>query len=175
VILLPGPPHELKGMFQVECHERLRAKLPAQFIAARVLKIAMMGESNCDSRIAPIYTQYTDVQTTILAGAGEIELHLRSSKTSLDEAQERIDELAGELEDELDDSVFSTNGESLEQIAGYYLQMRAATVAVAESCGSPPMATTATRSKRLRTSRPQPCSASAAPSTERTRRNRVAR
>ena len=134
VILLPGPPHELKSMFLAECLERLRAKLPAQFIATRVLKIAMMGESNCDSRIAPIYTQYTDVQTTILAGAGEIELHLRSSKSSPDEAQERIDELAGELEDELDDSVFSTNGESLEQIAGYYLQMRGATVAVAESC-----------------------------------------
>jgi nicotinamide-nucleotide amidase len=34
----------------------------------------------------------------------------------------------------LDDNIFSTNGESLEQIAGYYLQMRGATVAVAESC-----------------------------------------
>jgi nicotinamide-nucleotide amidase len=134
VILLPGPPHELKNMFVSECVERLRAKLPTHFIATRVLKVAMMGESQCDSRIAPIYQQYADVQTTILAGAGEIELHLRSSAATLDEAQQRIDALAGELEDELDDSVFSTNGESLEQIAGYYLQMRSATVAVAESC-----------------------------------------
>ena len=133
-ILLPGPPHELKSMFVAECKERLRERLPARFIATRILKVAMMGESQCDSRIAPIYSQYIDVQTTILAGAGEIELHLRSSGPSLDEAQQRIDELAGELEDELDDSVFSTNGESLEQIAGYYLQMRGATVAVAESC-----------------------------------------
>jgi nicotinamide-nucleotide amidase len=134
VILLPGPPHELKSMFVAECLERLRAKLPPRFIATRVLKVAMMGESQCDARIAPIYTKYTDVQTTILAGAGEIELHLRSSGDTLEEAQQRIDELAGELEDELDDSVFSTNGESLEQIAGFYLQMRGATVAVAESC-----------------------------------------
>jgi nicotinamide-nucleotide amidase len=134
VILLPGPPHELKDMFVQQCLERLRAKLPPRFIATRVLKVAMMGESLCDSRVAPIYKQYTDVQTTILAGAGEIELHLRASGTDLDRAQQRIDELAGELEDELDDSVFSTNGESLEQIAGYYLQMRGATVAVAESC-----------------------------------------
>ena len=134
VILLPGPPHELKDMFVQQCMERLRAKVPPRFIATRVLKVAMMGESLCDSRVAPIYKQYTDVQTTILAGAGEIELHLRASGTDLDAAQQRIDELAGELEDELDDSVFSTNGESLEQIAGYYLQMRGATVAVAESC-----------------------------------------
>ena len=134
VILLPGPPHELQSMFVAECQERLRAKLPSRFLATRVLKVAMMGESQCDSRIAPIYSQYTDVQTTILAGAGEIELHLRASAATLEAANKRIDALAGEIEDELDDSVFSTNGESLEQIAGYYLQMRGATVAVAESC-----------------------------------------
>jgi len=134
VILLPGPPHELKSMFVAECTERLRAKLPVRFLATRVLKVAMMGESACDTRIAPIYTQYTDVQTTILASAGEIELHLHTNGATLEDANERIDALAGEIEDELDDSVFSTNGESLEQIAGYYLQMRGATVAVAESC-----------------------------------------
>jgi nicotinamide-nucleotide amidase len=134
VILLPGPPHELKSMFTKECVERLRAKLPVRFIATRVLKVAMMGESACDARVAPIYQQYADVQTTILAGAGEIELHLKASAATLEEANQRIDALAGEIEDELDDSVFSTNGESLEQIAGYYLQMRGATVAVAESC-----------------------------------------
>src|SRR5258706_3851929 len=134
VILLPGPPHELKEMFLAECLERLRAKLPVRFLATRVLKIAMMGESQCDSRIAPIYTQYGDVQTTILAGAGEIELHLRAGGATLEDAHRQIDALSGEIEDELDDSVFSTNGESLEPIAGYYLQMRGATVAVAESC-----------------------------------------
>jgi nicotinamide-nucleotide amidase len=38
------------------------------------------------------------------------------------------------LEDELDDFVYSTQGESLEQIVGYFLQMRGANIAVAESC-----------------------------------------
>ena len=41
---------------------------------------------------------------------------------------------AVELEDELDDSVFSSHGESLEEIVNYYLQMRNAKLAVAESC-----------------------------------------
>jgi nicotinamide-nucleotide amidase len=121
-------------MFDQQCLERLRAKLPPQFIATRVLKVAMMGESQCDDRIAPIYKEFKDIQTTILAGAGEIELHLRARGADLDAAQQRVDELAGEIEDELEDSVFSTNGESLDQIAGYYLQMRGATIAVAESC-----------------------------------------
>jgi nicotinamide-nucleotide amidase len=134
IMLLPGPPHELKALFEEQCFERLKAKVPEQFIATRVLKIAMMGESACDARVAPIYKRYDDVQTTILAGAGEIQLHLRSRGRSLTAAQERIEKLSGEIEEELGEAVFSRNGESLEQIVGYFLQMRNLTLAVAESC-----------------------------------------
>jgi len=134
IMLLPGPPHELKALFDQQCMDRLRAKLPPQFIATRVLKVAMMPESQCDARIAPIYKRYADVQTTILAGAGEIQIHLKSRAESLEAAQQRVDELIEKIEDELDELVFSDNGDSLEQIVGYYLQMRNATLAVAESC-----------------------------------------
>jgi nicotinamide-nucleotide amidase len=134
IMLLPGPPHELKAMFEEQCVDRLRAKLPPQFIATRELKITGLGESLCDARVAPIYKLYTDVQTTILAGAGEIQLHLKSRAASLEAAQARVDQLVGQIEDELGDSVFSDNGDSMEQIVGYYLQMRNATLAVAESC-----------------------------------------
>lgn len=134
ILLLPGPPHELKALFEEHCFERLRGKLPASFIATQVLKVAMMGESQCDARVAPIYTRYPDVQTTILAGAGEVQLHLRCRADSLEAAQRRVDQLAEEIENELGDFVFASHGESLEQIVGYYLQMRGATIAVAESC-----------------------------------------
>jgi nicotinamide-nucleotide amidase len=134
IVLLPGPPHELKALFEAEVRERLRARVPPAFLATRVLKVAMLGESQVDARIAPIYKQHADVDTTILAGAGEIELHFTTRAETADAAQLRVDEVAGEVEDELDDFVFSRNGESLEQIVGYYLQMRNATLAVAESC-----------------------------------------
>jgi nicotinamide-nucleotide amidase len=134
IMLLPGPPHELKALFEEQCIDRLRAKLPAQFIATRELKITGMGESHCDARVAPIYKSFPDVQTTILAGAGEIQLHIRTRDTSLQAAQQRVDELVAQIEEELGDCVFSDNGESMEQIVGYYLQMRNATLAVAESC-----------------------------------------
>ncbi|MGE5726410.1 MAG: competence/damage-inducible protein A, partial [Acidobacteriota bacterium] len=73
IILLPGPPHELKPLFEEQCLERLREHLPPAFIATRVLKVAMLGESHLDDRIAPIYRRSPSVQTTILAYAGEIE------------------------------------------------------------------------------------------------------
>ena len=134
IMLLPGPPHELKALFEEQCLPRLRTKLPPQFIATRELKITGLGESLCDARVGPIYKLYTDVQTTILAGAGEIQLHLKTRTASLETAQARVDELAEKIEEELGDSVFSDNGDSMEQIVGYYLQMRNATLAVAESC-----------------------------------------
>lgn len=134
LILLPGPPYELKGLFENECLPRLRARIPAQYIAIRTLKMAMMPESQVDARVAPIYKTYTDIETTILAGAGEIQLHLRCRKDSQAEADARVEELAEKIEDELGDAIFSRKGESIEQIVSYLLQMRSMTLAVAESC-----------------------------------------
>ena len=134
IMLLPGPPFEIKPMFDQQCLPRLKEKLPQQFIATKLLRIAMLGESACDQRVAPIYKKYEDVQTTILAGAGDIQLHFRCRKETLEEAQARVDAVADEVEDELGDYVYSSNGETLEEIVGLFLQMRGATLAVAESC-----------------------------------------
>jgi nicotinamide-nucleotide amidase len=134
VILLPGPPSEVKAMFDAQCMERLREVVPRKTIATRTLKIAMIGESQADSRIAPIYTRYKDVDTTILAHTGDITLNLSCSKGDPDAAQARVDELAGKIEEELEEFIYSSHGESLEQIVLYYLEMKGATVAVAESC-----------------------------------------
>ena len=134
VILLPGPPHEMKALFENEVRERLRAKVPPAHLFTRTLRIAMLAESAVDARVAPIYKRYADVETTILAAGGEVELHFKSSAPTLDAAQARADEVAGLVEDELDDAVYSRDGQSLEQIVGYWLQMRGATLAVAESC-----------------------------------------
>jgi len=134
LVLLPGPPNELQPMFEQHCLERLRGKLPAAFLFTRVLKIAMVPESQLDARVAPIYTKAHGVETTILAAPGECQLHLRARAASLAAARTLVDELAEKLEDELDDLVYSREGESLEQVVGYYLQMRNATIAVAESC-----------------------------------------
>jgi nicotinamide-nucleotide amidase len=134
LMLLPGPPHELKALFETECIPRLRARIPEQHIATRTLKMAMIPESQVDARVAPIYKTYTDVETTILAGAGEIQLHLRCRKDSQAEADARVAELAEEIEDELGDAIFSRKGETIEQIVSYLLQMRSMTLAVAESC-----------------------------------------
>jgi len=134
VVLLPGPPYELQAMFEAECLPRLRAKVPAVYIATRTLKMAMIAESQVDARVSPIYKMFSDVETTILAGGGEIQLQLRCRKDSLAEAEARVEELAGKIEDEMGDAIFSRKGETIEQIVSYLLQMRGMTLATAESC-----------------------------------------
>jgi nicotinamide-nucleotide amidase len=134
VILLPGPPFELEGMFNEHCFDRLKLILPEEHLAFCELKIAMVGESTADQRAAKIYKQFTDVETTVLAKAGEVQFHLKARAASQEEADARVEKLASLLEDEFADEIFSSGGESLEQIVGYFLQMRGATLSVAESC-----------------------------------------
>jgi len=134
VILLPGPPNEVKAMFDAQCMERLREVVPRRSIAFRTLKLAMIGESAADARIAPIYTKYKDVDTTILAHTGDITLNLLCAKVDMETAQARVDELASKIEEELEEFVYATEADSLEQIVLYYLGMHGATLAVAESC-----------------------------------------
>ncbi len=132
--LIPGPPSECKPLFETECLPRIRAAAPKRFIAKRTLKAAMIPESQADKLLAPIYQTYTDVETTILAHNGDIQLTLLCSKKNIETAQQRVDELASLMEEALDDWLYSSEGESLEQIVLYYLGLRQATLATAESC-----------------------------------------
>jgi nicotinamide-nucleotide amidase len=137
LMLLPGPPHECLPLFDAECLPRLRATLPVRHMAKRTLRAAMIPESQADKLLAPIYETYPDVETTILAHAGDIQLTLLCSKSNAATAQQRVDELADRLDAAIEDWVYSSDGEtseSLEQIVLYYLGFRQATLAVAESC-----------------------------------------
>ncbi len=134
IILLPGPPSELKPMWEAEVMPRLTEAIPRRYFATRTLKAAMIGESACDARIAPIYRQYNDVETTILAHLGDIQLNLICTKPTLEQAQARVDALAAAIEEELDDVLYSTQGEMLERIVLYQLELAEQTLSVAESC-----------------------------------------
>jgi nicotinamide-nucleotide amidase len=134
VSLLPGPPHELQALWENQVLPKLQAIVPPAAIATRVIKTAMLPESAADARTAPIYKKYLGIETTVLAGQGQVEFHLRATAPTKEEAEEAVANLAGELEDELGDAVFATAGESLEEIVGLYLQMRNVKLAVAESC-----------------------------------------
>jgi nicotinamide-nucleotide amidase len=134
VMLLPGPPHELKAMFANECQPRLAARLPAQVIRTRFFRVACMGESDLDQLIAPVYKNYTNPATTILAGAGDIQIHLRARGETEQEADDLLNAVGPAIEQLLGERIYSRNGAALEAVVGDLLRARGETLSVAESC-----------------------------------------
>jgi len=134
VVLLPGPPHELKAMFTLQVEPRIARLSTGVRLIAREMRVAGMGESDVDQRIAPIYTRHEDVQTTILAAPGEIQIHLRAWTKDPAAAEKQLQGIQESIVLALGEAVFTVNGESMEEVVARELTMRHATIATAESC-----------------------------------------
>ena len=134
VILLPGPPQELKPMFTQEVEGRLAWRTTAVRLYKRELRVAGMAESDVEQRIAPIYTRYPDAQTTILASPGEVQIHLRAWSADATAAEKLLKEMVERVVMALGENIFTTKGESLEEVVARDLNLNGATIAVAESC-----------------------------------------
>jgi nicotinamide-nucleotide amidase len=134
LMLLPGPPHELKAMFTRQCLPRLERRVPKQAIRTLVMRVAGLPESDLDQLISPVYKKYVNPVTTILAAAGDIQVHLRARCDVEKDALALLAEVAGPIELLLGDRIYSRNGEPLEVIVGEILRQAHATLSVAESC-----------------------------------------
>lgn len=133
VILVPGPPGEMKPLVQREVLPRLEQMLPKQAIATLTLRIAGMGESDVDALTAPVYKRYENPVTTILAKAGDITLHFRAQCEEMTDAERLVQEVGDQIRPLLGEKVYSDDGAPLEEAVLRLLQTRGETVAVAES------------------------------------------
>jgi len=133
-MLLPGPPHELKAMFQRQCLPRLARIVPKQAIRTLCLRVTGMPESDLDALISPVYKKYENPATTILAARGDLQVHLRARCATAAEAEALLLEVGAPIEALLGDRVYSRNGDPLEVVVGELLRKTRATVSVAESC-----------------------------------------
>jgi nicotinamide-nucleotide amidase len=134
VVLLPGPPREMKPMFDEHVLPKLATRAGGVRVARRVLRVAGLGESAVDERIAPVYTQYKNPQTTILFTNTDIEIHLTAQGKTEQEAELLLDGLSGQIEERLGDAIFAFRGETMEQVVGLRLAVAGFNLAVAESC-----------------------------------------
>jgi nicotinamide-nucleotide amidase len=133
--LLPGPPGEMKPMFDEQLLPRLRERAGAtRVVRRRVLRIAGMSESGVDEVAAPVYSRFENPMTTILGAPGQVELHLVAQADGEAEAERRIEELAALLREALPGRIFSEDGRELPQVVTDLLRERSLTLALAESC-----------------------------------------
>ena len=134
VALLPGPPREMKPIFDASVAPVLKQRAGDLLIMRRTLSIFGLTESATDELAAPIYTQYKNPSTTILFKDGQIELHLTAQARNETETAKLLDELGGRLDEVLGEYVFSRSNETLEEVVGKLLKLRGYTLATAESC-----------------------------------------
>lgn len=134
IVLLPGPPGEIKPMFEDFVWPRLK-KFKFKFTFRRVIKTAGLTESYVESQLKKIYPEISDIRLTTLAYPGQIEIHLTAhSYKRLIDARESIDRAQQLIGNALKENVFTVEGRELEDVVGTMLKERHETLAVAESC-----------------------------------------
>lgn len=133
VMLLPGPPHELKSMFTRTCLAKLQAIVPPAAIRQLEFRISGMSESDLDATISPIYKRYENPATTVLAHNGDLQVHLRARCATEAETNDLLAEVGEQIEAALGERIYSRNGDPLETVVGKMLSAAGATLVVAES------------------------------------------
>jgi len=134
IALLPGPPREMRPMFENFVLPRLAQKSGNLRVVRRLLRVAGMGESAVDELIAPVYLQYENPQTTILFNQTEIEIQLTARARTSQEAEALLDRVSLQLEERLGKALFSFGGETMEEVVALKLTVGRYSLAVAESC-----------------------------------------
>jgi nicotinamide-nucleotide amidase len=132
VVLLPGVPHELKGMWD-DAVAPLLARTAGAGLHRRTLKVAAMPESVVETLVKPVYAAYPDVAFTILAAPGEVQLQYAVRGTA-EEAGVLLDRIQADFSKALAGEIFGRDDETLEGVTGDLLRLRQKTLALAESC-----------------------------------------
>ena len=138
LLLLPGPPAELKPMIDRVAAERLAPMAGGGRVRRRVLCICGRTESEVDEQAAPVYSRWladpAPITTTVLTSPAQVELHLTVRTATETEAHLRFDAAVREVADLFGADLFSTNGRPLEDVVGGLLRERSWRIGVAESC-----------------------------------------
>jgi nicotinamide-nucleotide amidase len=125
-------------MLEAVIQERLLGLVGASRLFRRVLRITGQSESSVEEKMQPLYAKWlalpTRIATTILASLGQIELHLTAVATSVDEGLRALDEAVSDVRAALGHDLFSTRGESMQEIVGALCRARGFRIAAAESC-----------------------------------------
>jgi len=134
LVVLPGPPKELKPMFSDHVIPRIAQVTDGTVMKRRVLKVSGMGESAVDEAIAEKYKGFSQIDTSILFNKSEVEIHLTAKGRTAEECDGMNSALISEIRQILGVALFSEEGEEMEEVVAKLLVARSETVSVAESC-----------------------------------------
>jgi nicotinamide-nucleotide amidase len=134
-VLLPGPPRELKPMFERYAKPWLRANMnEALPLFSKPLKFAGIGESGLEHALIDLIEKQADPTIAPYAKEGEVMIRLTSRAATEAEAFAKMADTEAEIRRRVGAHLYAEEDVSLDAIIVRLLRERGLTLAAAESC-----------------------------------------
>jgi nicotinamide-nucleotide amidase len=138
IIVLPGPPHELRRMWLDSVRPYLEQHYPVGSLdrqQSRVFKVYGIGESEVMERLLPLVaaSKQTGVGFGFYPRAGEVHIVVKAAGAE-HEIRSLLDHLTDSLKNLLGTNLYGTGEDTLPAVTGNLLKEHGQTVAAAESC-----------------------------------------
>lgn len=133
IVVLPGPPVEMKNMFKESVLPYLE-KYCDRTLVSKVLRVAGVGESTAAEKIKDILDNQTNPTVAPYAKQSDMVFRITASGESEEEAKKLIEPVEKEIRNRLGDNVYAEGDTTMEEVVAKLLIENNLTIAVAESC-----------------------------------------
>jgi len=135
LILLPGPPREMTGMYLNEVEPLLKKDFKGEIseVIKKTIKILGLGESQVEERLGDLMHTPEDVSMALLAIDGEIQIRLTTEGHD-EEKKYRLNDICTKMIKRMGRNVFACDDETLVGKVANLLLAQGKSLAVAESC-----------------------------------------
>ncbi len=135
-ILLPGPPSEMKPMFEQQAKPWILQHVLTQEepLYSKMLKFAGIGESGLETRLLDLVENQSDPTLAPYAKESEVTIRISTKAKTESEAMDKLDKLKAEIASRLEDHLYADEDVPIEKTIVDMMTERGLTVSAAESC-----------------------------------------
>lgn len=133
LIMLPGPPSEMRPMFDDTVIPYFMEKTGSR-IVSKYIRIFGIGESMMEEKIIDLIDNQTNPTIAPYAKEGEVTLRITANCKSIEEAEGIMNPVIAEIKSRLGSAVYATEDKNLEEVAGELLINKNMSISLAESC-----------------------------------------
>ena len=133
IIVLPGPPKEMKLMFEESVKPYLK-RLTNEILVSKTLRFYGIGESSLEEEIIDIINEQSNPTIAPYAKDTEVTLRVTAKGTSKEEAIDLINPVVNKIKDRVGNYIYSDDDTSLEDTVAKLIINKNLTISVAESC-----------------------------------------
>ena len=143
IICMPGPPREMKRMFQKSVVPFLQSMIDGA-LYYRQIRFFGIGESMLETQLLDLIDNQTDPTLATYAKEGECSLRIASKRDTEEEAEHAVDEMLEKVKERVGHYIYSCDNEELAQVVADRLMEQGLTLSSAESCTGGMFASTMT-------------------------------